>query len=314
MVSFPQGKRYFPLDAHYRQVFGKKMCRLPVNAGFTCPNRDGSKGVGGCRFCSGVGSGEFAGAPSLSVARQLEEGKRLFAAKWPDAGYLAYFQAFTNTYAPLSRLESVFFEALDYPGVEGLVIATRADCITPEVVSLLRRLQKRCYLSVELGLQTVHDVTAHRMNRGHSYEEFLTGLSLLQEGGIRVCVHLINGLPGETPDMMRESAAKVAQLSVDGIKLHMLYLTDDTPLLTDYKKGQFSLLSREEYVGIVCDQLELLSPKTVVERLTGDGDRRKNPLPEWSRAKRSVLAGIDRELARRNSFQGKRFPCFEKRG
>lgn len=309
MNPFPYSdnqKRYHSFDYFCRRTFGKKMAKLPVNLGLSCPNLDGSKGVGGCIYCS-AGGGDFCSSSCLSVSQQLEEQRRLLAGKWKDAGYIAYFQAHTNTYAPARKLLPLWEEALRQPGVGGISIATRADCLAPDILAALEKLRSQTVLSVELGLQSVHDRTAGRINRCHTYAEFLDGLEKLRARSIPVCVHLINGLPGESREDMLESARQIAQLDIQAVKIHLLHVLRGTRLESEWLAGNFPLLSMEEYISIVCDQLEEFPPELVIQRLTGDGDRQKLIGPLWSRHKRAVLNGIDMELARRNSMQGLRF-------
>ena len=278
-----------------------------MNAGFSCPNRDGTCGSGGCTFCSGQQSGDFGGDPSLPIPEQFAQMQAVFAKKWPEALFIAYFQAGTSTYAPLPVLREKFETALALPGVVGLSIATRADCLPPPVLDYLTNLARRTDLTVELGLQTVHDQTARQINRGHNYAAFLAGYRALTDRGIPVCVHLINGLPGETGEMMRQSVRQVAALRPFAVKLHLLHLLQGTALAAQYRAAPFPLLEKEEYVRLICDQLELLPPQTVIQRLTGDGDRRALIGPLWSVRKREVLNAIDWELSRRDTVQGARF-------
>lgn len=298
-------KRYRTLDYSYRELFGQKILKLSLDAGFSCPNRDGTKGRGGCRFCSGGRSGEFAAAPLGSVAKQMEEARALLAPKWPKGGYIAYFQAGSNTYAPVDVLERLAREALAVEGVVGVCFATRADCLTLQVLDFLTKLQKQTYVEVELGLQSAFDATAAAMNRCHSYEDFLTGYKALQARGIPTCVHLIFSLPGESPAMMLESALRVGELRPFAMKLHMLYIQQDAPIARDYLQGGVPLLEREEYIALVCDVIERLPDSIALARLTGDGDRSKLIAPLWIKNKRAVLNGIDRELALRETWQGR---------
>lgn len=298
-------KRYHTFDYEMKRRFGRKMVKIPLNAGCTCPNIDGTKGVGGCTYCGSAGAGDF--IPSGTLAEQFAQGKALLSRKWPKAGYVAYFQAHSNTYAPVSRLRALFEEALCLPGVEGLCIATRADVLPDDVLELLDTLNRRTFLTVELGLQTIHDQTAVRINRGHSMVEFLQGYHALRERGIAVCVHLINGLPGETLEMMLETARVVAALRPSGIKIHMLHILKGTTLAEEYGRAPFPLLAMEEYAAVVCSQIERMPPETVVERVTGDGPRGSVLAPLWTLRKRAVLAAIDKEFARRDSMQGSRF-------
>jgi radical SAM protein (TIGR01212 family) len=227
------------------------------------------------------------------------------SSKWPDAGYIAYFQAGTNTYAPVSVLRGMFYEALEQPGVVGLSVATRADCLGWDVLELLEELSRRTWLTVELGLQTVHDDTAQRINRCMSTESFYEGYAKLAGLGIDVCVHLINGLPGESLDMMVESARAVGRLCPHSVKLHLLYICEDTRIAAEYAEGMVVPMLREDYIAVVCDQLEVLPPETVISRLTGDAPREKLLAPEWSAKKFTVINDIDKELIRRGSWQGK---------
>lgn len=301
-------KRYHTFTYFLEQKFGRKVAKISLDAGFTCPNIDGSKGVGGCIYCSARGSGDFAGDQSLSLREQFEQVRQVMNQKWPDAVYIPYFQAHTNTYAPLEVLKEKFEEALSFPDVMGLAIATRADCITDEIADYLRELAQRTYLEVELGLQSVHDVTGERINRCHSYADFLEGYQKLADRGINICVHIIDGLPGEDREMMLETARRLSHLKLHSIKIHLLHVLKGTVMEQQLAQGQFRLLTREEYVGIVCDQLELLPPQMVIQRVTGDGERESLVGPEWSLKKLCVMNEIDKELVRRNSFQGKNFP------
>lgn len=297
-------KRFLSIDAVFKREFGRKTVKIPLNAGLGCPNRDGSKGVGGCVYCSSALSGEFAGSPSLTLADQFEATKRLYLNKWGETAYIAYLQAGSNTYAPVGRLKRIYDEALAIPGVCGLSVATRADCISEEVAGLLSEISERTYLTVELGLQSSSDRTARLINRCHSYQEFLEGYRRLSSRGIKTCVHIINGLPGETKEDMIKTAMDVAQLSPYEIKLHLMHIIAGTEAEKMYRRGEIIPLEREEYIGVVCDHLELLPPTVAIGRLTGDGDKRTLVAPLWSRDKRSVLNGIDRELRLRDSFQG----------
>ena len=301
-------KRYHTFTYFLEQKFGRKVAKISLDAGFTCPNIDGSKGVGGCTYCSARGSGDFAGDQSLSLREQFEQVRQVMDQKWPDAVYIPYFQAHTNTYAPLEVLKEKFEEALSFPDVMGLAIATRADCITDEIADYLGELAQRTYLEVELGLQSVHDVTGERINRCHSYADFLEGYQKLADRGINICVHIIDGLPGEDREMMLETARRLSHLHLHSIKIHLLHVLKGTVMEQQLAEGQFRLLTREEYVGIVCDQLELLPPQMVIQRVTGDGERESLVGPEWSLKKLCVMNEIDKELVRRNSFQGKNFP------
>lgn len=299
-------KRYHTWNYFLQKKFGHKVAKIALNGGFTCPNIDGTKGVGGCSYCMG-GSGEFAGSPVLSVTKQLEEGKRKMGQKWHDTMYLPYFQANTNTYAPTERLKSLYEEALRFDGAVGLAIATRPDSISEETLEYLTELSKRTYLLVELGLQSIFDSTGEKINRCHSFAEFEDCYWRLKERGINVCVHLIMGLPGETRDMMLQSVKTVAGMRPECIKLHLLHILKGTRIAKQYEAGEFRCLELEEYVNIIVDALELLPPETVVQRLTGDGGRDSLIAPLWSLKKFVVLNEIDKEMVRRNTMQGAKF-------
>lgn len=310
MDSFPysdDNKRYHTWNYYLRHRYGQKVCKIPLNAGLGCPNRDGTCGREGCSFCSGVLSGDFGGDPALDLARQFGQMSALMGKKWPGALFIAYFQAGTNTYAPVSLLREKWEQALTFPGVVGLSVATRADCLPDPVLDYLEELSTRTDLIVELGLQSVHEQTARRIGRGHDYPAFLSGYQALRRRGIPVCVHLINGLPGENREMMLESVRQVAALDPFGVKLHLLHLLKGTPLAKEYEKSPFPLLEKEDYVSLICEQLSLLPPHTVIQRLTGDGDRALLVGPMWSLRKREVLNAIDGEMARRNAYQGDGF-------
>ena len=299
-------KRYHTLHYHLRTLFPYRVGKAVIDGGFTCPNIDGSKGWGGCIYCR-QGGGEFTESPFLSPSEQIERELCRIRKKWPDAGCIAYFQSHTNTYAPVERLRELYHDALSVPGVCGLSIATRADCLPPEVLELLSSLSRRVYLTVELGLQTIHDKTAEQIRRGHTYREFLDGYKALQARGIRTCIHLINGLPGETEEDMLESARAVGKLRPQGIKLHLLHVLKGTDLAALWHQGKMQAMEKEPYIRLVCSQLEVFPPETVIERLTGDGSREHLLAPLWSLDKISVLGGIDKELQNRDTWQGKRF-------
>lgn len=300
-------KRYHTYDYYLRQTFGGKCAKIPIDAGFTCPNIDGRCGVGGCIYCSGRGSGDFAASPSLTVAEQYAKVREKLSTKWSTERCIPYFQAHTNTYAPTEQLRALFEEALAQEGVVGLNIATRADCLGEGVPELLSELAERTVLTVELGLQTVHDKTARKINRGHSFAEFQEGYQKLRRASekIGICVHLILGLPGETREMMLESVREVARLHPDQVKLHLLHILRGTKMAEEYESGVYQPLEKEEYVSLVCDALELLPPEIVIARVTGDGMADDLLAPEWSRKKVSVINDIDKLLYERNSWQGK---------
>ena len=299
-----QNKRYYSFNQHLREKFGEKVFKVSLDAGFTCPNRDGTLGRGGCIYCSERGSGDFAGERGASIAAQFAEVRERLKQKWPSAKYLAYFQAYTNTYAPVPRLREVYEQALAQENVVGLSISTRADCLADDVLGYLGELNQTTYLWVELGLQSSHDRTLKYLNRGHTYEQFLRGLERLHALGIRVCAHIILGLPGESRADMLETARAVAGMPLQGIKIHLLHILRGTPLAAAYQARPFELLGKEEYVSLVADILEILPPGMVIQRLTGDGPPADLIGPLWSRRKWEVLNALDAELERRNSRQG----------
>ncbi|WP_373889718.1 TIGR01212 family radical SAM protein [Paludicola sp. MB14-C6] len=297
-------KRYHTLDYHLKHKFGCKVFKVSLNGGFTCPNIDGTKGFGGCTYCSSQGSGDFAGNPELPIAFQFEQVKEKMHHKWNEAKYIAYFQAHTNTYAPLSTLKKMFEEVLTYENVVGISIATRADCLSNDIVDYLAELNQRTYLIVELGLQTIHDETAKKINRCHDYNTFLEGYQKLNDRNIPICVHIINGLPGETKEMMLETVKEISKLNIHSIKLHLLHVLKETVIAQQLSNHEFKLLELTEYVNIICDQIELLPPQVVIQRITGDGDKEQLIGPLWSLKKFVVMNEIDKELKRRNSYQG----------
>jgi len=299
-------KRFHTFNEHLRAKFGGKIFKVSLDAGFTCPNRDGTLGTGGCVYCSERGSGDFAGEQELSIHDQFLNITERMKKKWPKAQYIAYFQAYTNTYATVKRLREVYEEALAEENVVGLSISTRPDCLPEDVLDYLEELNKRTYLWVELGLQSSHDRTMEWIGRGHDYAQFIKGLEQLSSREIRVCAHIILGLPGETKVQMMATAQVVAKLPLDGIKIHLLHVLRGTPLAAIFQQEPFDLMTKEEYVSLVVDILEILPPEMVIHRLTGDGPPDDLIGPLWSRKKWEVLNAIDAELERRDSWQGKK--------
>jgi len=298
-------KRYHTWNYHLRQTFGHKVFKVALDGGFDCPNRDGTVAYGGCTFCSAAGSGDFAGNRVDDLTTQFQDIKDKMHSKWKDGKYMAYFQAYTNTHGPIEELKEKFESVLSQEGVVGISIATRPDCLPDEVVEYLAELNKRTYLWVELGLQTVHEITALLINRAHDYQCYVEGVNKLRKHNIRICSHIINGLPLESYDMMMTTAKEVAKLDVQGIKIHLLHLLKGTPMVKQYEKGMLEFLSLENYVSLVCDQLEILPPEMIVHRITGDGPIDLMIGPMWSVNKWEVLNSIDAELKRRDSWQGK---------
>ncbi|WP_010174402.1 TIGR01212 family radical SAM protein [Bacillus coahuilensis] len=304
-------KRYHTWNYHLRGHFGHKVFKVALDGGFDCPNRDGTVAHGGCTFCSAAGSGDFAGNRADDIITQFHDIRSRMHEKWKDGKYMAYFQAFTNTHAPVDVLREKYEAVLQQEGVVGLSIATRPDCLPDDVVEYLAELNERTYLWVELGLQTVHEKTARIINRAHDYETYVEGVNKLRKHGIRVCSHIINGLPLEDRDMMMETAREVSKLDVQGIKIHLLHLLKGTPMVKQYEKGMLEFLTQEDYVNLVCDQLEILPPEMIVHRITGDGPIDLMVGPMWSVNKWSVLNDIDAELKRRDSYQGKNYVRIE---
>ncbi|GED14236.1 TIGR01212 family radical SAM protein [Aneurinibacillus migulanus] len=300
-------KRYHTWNHHLRQQFGEKVFKVMLDAGFTCPNRDGTIATGGCTFCSARGSGDFAGWRRDDLVTQFNEVKERQHKKWPDAKYIGYFQAYSNTYAPVDVLRDYYEIILEQENVVGLSIATRPDCLPDDVVELLAELNKKTYLWVELGLQTIHESTSQLINRAHDTACYYEGVEKLRKHGIRVCSHIIFGLPGETEKMMMETARAVADMDVQGIKIHLLHLLRKTPMVKQYEAGLLEFLEQDQYVRLIADALEILPPEMVVHRLTGDGPPDLLIGPMWSRKKWEVLNAIDAELKQRDTWQGKKY-------
>ena len=302
-------KRYHTYDYYLRHAFGEKCVKIPLDGGFTCPNRDGRCGVGGCIYCSERGSGDFNASAALPIAEQYRLQRERLAQKWPNFKCIPYFQAYTNTYAPLPRLKALFEEALALPDAVGISIATRADCLPDEVILYLAELSERTSVTLELGLQTVHDETARLINRGYPFSVFEKAYARVRELApkVRIGIHLILGLIGGNDEMMVQTVQKVAELRPDEVKFHLLYVVENTKMAEIYRNGGYFPMQREVYVDLVVRLLELLPPEVVVGRLTGDGDRNRLLAPLWSRDKRKILNEIDKKFYVNNAFQGKRF-------
>lgn len=300
-------KRYYTYDYYLRTTFGGKCAKLPLDGGFTCPNIDGTCGVGGCIYCSGRGSGDFTLSAALPIAEQIARQKQLYATKWDVDRYIAYFQSHSNTYAPLPVLREKYEAALAEEGIVGLNLATRADCLPEEVVAYLAELAERTVLTVELGLQSSDDETAKRINRGHSFAAFVEGFSRLRAASpkIRIAVHLIFGLPGEGRDEMLRTVRDVADLHPDEGKIHLLHVLRGTKLADAFLRGEYTPMERADYIETVADAIERLPEDTVIARLTGDGPAADLLAPLWSRKKTTVINDIDKLLLARNTYQGK---------
>ena len=297
-------KRYYTLDYYYKHKYGCKIAKISLNLGLTCPNKDGTVGFGGCTYCSKLGSGEFGGDPVLPLKKQFDTVKKMMINKWPDSKFIAYFQANTNTYGDLNYLVKSWNEALSFDNVVGINISTRPDSISKECYDELEKLNKKTDLIVELGLQTIHENTSKLINRCHTLKEFDDAVEELNKRNIKVLVHIINGLPGESKEDMLETVRYLNNKPIWGLKIHMLNVLNNTKLYEMYKEKPFHILTREEYVDIVCDQLELLREDIVINRLTADGKLEDLIEPSWLIKKFCVLNDIDKEMVRRNTYQG----------
>jgi radical SAM protein (TIGR01212 family) len=297
--------RYFDLNSYLRQRFGERVHKLTVDTGLTCPNRDGRVGTGGCIYCNAKGSGTGAHARGLSITDQLQAGKAAVARRFKAKKFIAYFQSYSNTYAPLERLRSMYDEALAVEGIVGLAVGTRPDCVDGAILDLLEEYARRTLVWVEYGLQSAHDATLARINRGHDVAAFRRAVLETAGRGILICAHIILGLPGESAEQMKATADFIARLPIDGVKLHLLYVVRGTPMETLYRSGAYRCLTQEEYVALVCDLLERLPARMVIQRLTGDPHRDELVAPQWALAKAQTLQLIQQQLARRETHQGR---------
>ena len=298
-------KRYHTLDYFYKHKFNSKVFKVSLNAGLSCPNIDGTVGKGGCIYCSNSGSGEFAGNKNDDIITQFNEIKKMMLKKWPNAKYIGYFQAHTNTYAPVETLKKLYEPILQQENVVGLNIATRPDAISDECLKYLEELNKKTYLTIELGLQTIHKKTTKIINRCHTLECFENMVKKLRKKNINVVVHIINGLPYETKEDMIKTAKYLNTLDIQGIKIHMLSVIKNTKLEKLYQLKPFHILTEEEYIDIVINQLENLRPEIVINRITGDPKLDDLIQPTWLVKKFCVLNNIDKEMVKRNTYQGK---------
>lgn len=298
-------KPYHSLDYELKQRFGEKVYKLTLNGGMSCPNRDGKISFGGCIFCSEGGSGEFASAACLSIPEQIQDAKKRLAGKRPVNHYIAYFQAYTNTYGPIEHLRKIFTEAIDDPEILLLSVATRPDCLPDEVIELLAELNKKKPVWVELGLQTIHESSARFIRRGYPLEVFTDAVERLNAHGIEIVTHVILGLPGETREMMLDTVKYLNTLPIQGIKLQLLHVLEGTDLGTYYKNTGFHVLEEKEYIDLILECIEHLRPEITIHRITGDGPKDLLIAPLWSSAKRSVLNHIHHEMKLQNSWQGK---------
>ncbi len=285
---------YYSFNQYLKDTFGCKVYKISINAGFTCPNRDGTLGTRGCIFCSKGGSGDFAESSTLSVTEQIESGKQRVSKKIKSGKYIAYFQAFTNTYAPIDVLAEKYCEAINHPDIVGISIATRPDCLGEEVLTLLSEINKIKPVFVELGLQTIHEKTAEYIRRGYPLSVYDNAIKALKKAGINTVVHLIIGLPNESREEMLESVEYACKSGADGIKLQLLHILKGTDLADDYLSGKFETLSMEEYLSIIKDCVEIIPKNVVIHRLTGDGPKKDLIAPLWSADKKSVLNALNK--------------------
>lgn len=308
-----RGLRYFSYSHFLRQVFQSRVQKVSIDAGFTCPNVDGTVALGGCVFCDNRSFSPSRRLPRVDIRSQLDEGIRRLKWRYDVDRFLAYFQPATNTYGPVEKLRMLFERAISHPQVVGLVIGTRPDCVPNDVLDLLEELAGRTYLSVEYGLQTIHDRSLDWMNRGHHYDAFLDAMERSRNRGFEICAHVMLGLPGESREDMLATATEVARLGLDAVKLHNLYVVKNTPLAEQYEAGQVTLLSRDEYVATVVEFLELLPPTCVVERVTGEVPSDYLVAPDWCVDKTALRQAIEDEFVRRDTWQGRLYQGGEPR-
>jgi uncharacterized protein len=305
MVKLWGEKRYNSLNSYLRKEFGEKAIKISIDAGFSCPNRDGKISRGGCIFCSEKGSGDFTG-DSEDLVKQFYQGVEIMTRKWKNGKYIAYFQAYTNTYASVSVLREKYYSVLELDNVCGIAIATRPDCLDEDVIELLKEINKEKYLWVELGFQTSKETTAKLVNRGYENDIYIKATEKLKNAGIKFVTHIIFGLPGEDREDMMSTVEYVVETNPWGIKFHLLHLMKDTKLEEYYNRGELEFLSKEEYITLVVDALESIPEDVVIHRLTGDSPRKLLIGPMWSLSKWEILNSIDKELADRNTWQGKK--------
>ncbi|MCD6184521.1 MAG: TIGR01212 family radical SAM protein [Deltaproteobacteria bacterium] len=298
-------KRYNDLNGYFRKIFGCRVQKISIDAGLSCPNRDGTISTGGCIYCNAKGSGTGAHSRGLSITEQLDKGKQALAKRYKAKKFIAYFQSFTNTYAPVAKLEQLYGEALGVKDVVGLAIGTRPDCVDEQVLELLQNYARNWLIWIEYGLQTVHDATLSFINRGHDFKAFQNAVDATINRNIKICAHIILGLPGETGAMMMETARILSDMRIDGIKLHLLYVVKGTKLAELYNKGIYRCLEQDEYVNIIADFLEKIPSNIVIQRLTGDPHPEELIAPSWSIKKTETLALINEMLTKRDSWQGK---------
>ncbi len=298
-------KRYHTWNYYLKHRYHTKVFKVPLNTNFSCPNRDGTCGIGGCTFCGSLGSGEYAGNIEDNLSTQFKKGQEMMLRKWPNGKSIAYFQAYSNTYASLDVLKRTFQPFADRDDICAISIATRADCLENEKIEYLQSLCQKKEIWIELGLQSIHDKTAMLCNRGHTFAQFLDCIHRLEKTDLKIVVHLINSLPYETQEDMIESAKVLSTLPIHSVKIHMLHIMEETKMAEDYKQHPFPIQSEDEYVDTVIKQLEVLPPTMIIQRLTGDGVKQLLITPKWTLKKVCVLNDIDKEMKRRNTWQGR---------
>lgn len=303
---FKDGQRYYTLSAYFKENFNKKLIKLPLDAGLSCPNRDGKLSTKGCLFCNETGSGDFTFSKDLNIKEQVKKQKKFLNKKSDSNSYIAYFQNFTNTYAPVEYLKKVFDEALSCEGVEGLAIATRPDCLGDDILDLLEEYNKKTFLWLELGLQTTNEKTALLINRGYDLNLFSDSFNKLKTRKIKAVIHLIFGLPFDSRDNMINSVKYISKIKPWGVKIHLLHILKDSPLFEYYKENPFHILSLEEYVSVITEAISYLDNDIVIHRLTGDGAKDKLIEPLWSLNKKFVLNSINKNLKKLDIIQGKK--------
>jgi len=300
-------KRYNDFNSYLRSLFGCRVQKITVDAGLSCPNRDGTVSTGGCIFCNARGSGTGAFSRGLTITEQVAQGKKFLARRYKAKKFLVYFQSFSNTYAPVDKLKMLYDEALDDEDVVGLSIGTRPDCVDRPVLELLQEYAGRRLIWIEYGLQSASDKTLEFINRGHDVRSFENAVKATSNRGIKICAHVIIGLPGETRKDILNTAGAISDLGIDGVKLHLLYVVKGTPLEALYRKGDYRCLEQQEYVDLVCDFLEHIPPQMVIQRLTGDPHPEELAAPQWARKKTDTLGKIRETLEKRNSWQGLKY-------
>jgi radical SAM protein (TIGR01212 family) len=310
--SLDRGRRYYALSRFLQERFGTKVYRVTLDGGFTCPNVDGTVAVGGCVFCDNRSFSPNRRLPRTTIREQVQRGVEILSARYRADRFLAYFQAATNTYAPVAKLRRLYDEALDHPQIVGLAIGTRPDCLPEEVLDLLQNYARNRYVCLELGLQSIHDRSLDWMNRGHHFDAFVDAVYRCQDRGLDLCAHVILGLPGESRQDMLATADALAALPLNAVKIHNLHVVKNTPLEDMFRTGQVRMLDFAEYVGLVCDFLERLPPKMVIHRLNGDAPPDYLVAPLWCLEKSALLAAIDAELLQRDSWQGKNLAASER--